>query len=568
MCRSGAAASLAVAVAAVLSCATGSAIGPASEPGPLLWQSEQCVGQGGDVAGVCDVQAEAAWQSGSGQSLLQEKASASGHSRFVGSSFKQLRAVMHLGGAGAPSRGPALEPATVDVAGVGASSFDVHRRQDSAPQKKAGSAHPALGGLHSDVLAEQLEVAHDQREFVSLLGVRTRTSRARFFLTTSLGCAAVVGLSWYFRHSLEKYVLPGLPHCITWVCCASLMIMCVKWLLDSESGNFPYPLTLSTWHLTACTLVASAVRWLSPRRVRSVLMPAIGDSGSDLPLLRSVLPAVLVIGVLHASQMSMGIYSYMIASVTLLQMVQVFVGPVAACLSSFAVGTEEASCELLGIMSVISVGALLMVHKEASVVPFAILLQAASTALDNLRLQGVQVLVQGGTFHSRLDAMTALYLCSPVSLVCMAFVAATMEWSAGGSQILERAYELRWPLLLDGVAAVAVSIAAVAAVERAKALTVGIFAVLKDCFLMWCDAMAFGTHIMPTQAVGLGVATLGVGLYKRYRTGAGPKCLLEPALQPAALPGEDAAAPADAGAAAKADRCPTSSPDDAKMGTS
>lgn len=293
----------------------------------------------------------------------------------------------------------------------------------------------------------------------------------------------------------KKIVIPAIIIIPIWMACSISVILYNKYVFSSL--DFPYPVFLTTWHLTF-----SAVATRVLQRTTTLV-----DGAKDIELsrerwIRSILP----IGALFSGSLILSNYAYLSLSVSFIQMLKAF-NPVAILLISFAFKIQEPNARLIAIVCMISVGCSLAAYGELHFEMFGFLCQAAAVAFEASRLVMIQILLHG----LKMDPIVSLHYYAPVCAVINAFI---IPFTEG----LEPFYALHKVGLLvlftNAGMAFALNVAAVFLISVGSGLILTLAGVAKDILLITGSVIAFGSTITPLQVFGYSISLSGLIMFK------------------------------------------------------
>ena len=144
-------------------------------------------------------------------------------------------------------------------------------------------------------------------------------------------------------------------------------------------AGFPYPITLTLWHMLFCSAVAFAM-------VRSGWMRSI-DMDFD-----TYVAAIVPIGACYALSLWMGNAAYLHLSVSFIQMLKALM-PVAVFLTGSFLGAEKFRLSKLANMVLIALGVAIASLGEINFNVFGAALQLGSILSESIRLTLVQYAV-------------------------------------------------------------------------------------------------------------------------------------------------------------------------------
>jgi hypothetical protein len=285
---------------------------------------------------------------------------------------------------------------------------------------------------------------------------------------------------------------------VTWMTVSMAVIMYNKWLLAYY--GFPYPLTLTLWHMFFCSSIAFLlVRVL--KVVKSVNM-----SASDYR--RRVLP----IGALYAASLWLSNSAYLHLSVSFIQMTKALMPGLVYTIGCF-MKTEPYSRKVTFNMVVIAVGVAIAAYGEVNFVAIGVIQQLSSLVFEATRLMLVQILMNSQGMA--LNPIQSLYYVSPACFMCLSIPFTALELPL----LLERQVWDINPVILVGNAATAfaLNLAVFLLIGKTSALTMNIAGVIKDWLLIWMSANVFAAPVTAVNLAGYLVAFVAVCFYNNHK---------------------------------------------------
>jgi len=192
--------------------------------------------------------------------------------------------------------------------------------------------------------------------------------------------------------------LQNLAYGSIWIVLSASVILFNKYIL--AFGGFPFPITLTVWHMLFSSSVASVLVWTG--KVPST-------EGIDA---RRYASAVMPIGALFAGTLWLGNAAYLHLSVSFIQMLKALM-PAAVYAVGCLFNTETFAWKCVANMLIITVGVALASAGEVALVPVGVAMQLGSVLTESTRLALVQILLQRRGLQ--LNPITTLYYVAPAS---------------------------------------------------------------------------------------------------------------------------------------------------------
>jgi hypothetical protein len=306
----------------------------------------------------------------------------------------------------------------------------------------------------------------------------------------------------------DRSITEVLPNVILWAGLGMLIICFNKYIYlppDKNGFGFPCPLTLTCLQMTIGVVMTNLVKFFRPD-----LMPAV--AAGDITL-RQFFTAILPIGVVFASYLSIGNSAYLYLSVAFVQMLK-SAGPIAVHLIASIAGLERITVSSISAVCIIAMGVLGASVGELSFSWFGFALQFTAFLLDGCRLVMMKNLLTTGR---RMDPLSGLYYYSPVCVLALLGPVAYFEAPKLGPLIANAHPSLYGVLLLNGLNAFALNCSMMMLFSRASATTVSVASVVRDIVLTFGSATLFHTEISTVQVLGYLSACIGVKLWDELK---------------------------------------------------
>jgi len=266
-----------------------------------------------------------------------------------------------------------------------------------------------------------------------------------------------------------------------------------KWIL-AYSG-FPFPLTLTMWHMTFCSVVgALCVRVFS-------LVPT--HNLSSIDYMRRVMP----IGIFYAASLWLSNSAYLYLSVSFIQMTKSLM-PGLVYLSGIYLGTEAYKTSSAANMALIAFGVVVCAIGEANLVVKGLVQQLAALLFEAARLTMVQLLMNSQGLQ--MNPLQSLYYVSPA---CLLSLIVPFVFAEAPILLNSPPYFQPGVLLANALAAFALNLAVFLLIGKTSALTMNIAGVIKDWMLIFFSYAVFHAPVTPLNLFGYAFCCTGVGVY-------------------------------------------------------
>ena len=186
--------------------------------------------------------------------------------------------------------------------------------------------------------------------------------------------------------------------------------------------------------------------------------------------------------------------------------------PVSVLLFSVLAGLEKASAVEVNIVMIISVGVALTSIGELDFNMTGFLFQLFAVIFESSRL------VMTGLFLKKLglDSLSTLYYIAPLCGAAIGCACFAFEFhSLPAEKLLSLSF---WGILvLNGLVAFTLNIAAVMLIKHTSALTLTLAGVVKDILLVVLSMVVFKSPVSLLQYLGYAVSLLALNLHKEYK---------------------------------------------------
>lgn len=288
--------------------------------------------------------------------------------------------------------------------------------------------------------------------------------------------------------------------CMAYIAISASLINYNKFLMHED--KFPYAVPLSAIHMFVSFGLSVAVYAISELSgFGKSSFPGVALVRQDpVSFIRKLLPLSLF----FALSICCSNQAYMYCSVPFLQMCKEM-NIVMIYVFSLLLGVETFNVRVLSILLVVLLGCAMSIHGEMSFSRTGFAFQAVSQVAEVLKILIQQILLQG----LKIDPLTMVMVMSPLCFVTLS-VAMYFFWVPG---IVAHAQAHWLHLLLNGCNAFALNVCVAIVIRVASGVSFVLAGVVKDVVIVVAAAALFGAHIGYNQAVGFGIAVLGVGAH-------------------------------------------------------
>lgn len=297
---------------------------------------------------------------------------------------------------------------------------------------------------------------------------------------------------------VAREVFRSYSYVLTWMSISISVILFNKWLL--AFSGFPYPITLTSWHMLFCSVIA----------FMCVRVFKVAKSHNMAP--RVYMRRVLPIGVLYALSLWLSNASYLYLSVSFIQMTKSLM-PGLVYLAGVMLGTEKYSRGVSANMLLIAFGVVVCAMGELNLVLKGFALQLSALCFEAARLTLVQILINSQGLN--MNPLQSLYYISPACLACLLIPFVTMELG----QLRTDTSLVFYPsvFLANAVAAFVLNLAVFLLIGKTSALTMNIAGVIKDWMLIFFSFSVFQAPVTFLNLAGYAFCCTGVAIYNHQK---------------------------------------------------
>lgn len=282
---------------------------------------------------------------------------------------------------------------------------------------------------------------------------------------------------------------------------SAVMIESNKWLMEKD--HFPFPVTLTTFHMLMSFVWASTLRSVRPQ-----FFPALQSIEVTPRFCMKFLP----IGVPFAVSLICGNWAYRYLSVSFLQVMKQS-NIVTVYIFSVIAGLEALRRSSVVLLAGVLFGALMAVEGEMHFVLVGFLLQVSSSLCEATKTLIQSVLMTGET---KLDPLTMVLFMAPCCFLANLIPLVALE----GHQIPAMMTQIGhlWPFLLFNTCLAFILNATVAqCIKQLSAVGFLLCGIVKDICIIATSAWFLGESLSLIQQVGFAIALFNVALYSLYK---------------------------------------------------
>lgn len=299
---------------------------------------------------------------------------------------------------------------------------------------------------------------------------------------------------------------------LLWFTFATVLSVYNKWMFSLDHFGFPYPLFVTTIHMTIQFLLAAALRFIYPRRYRPETRPNLQSYGTKA--VPAAISTGVDIGLSNVSLKTITLSFYTMCKSSSLIFVLIF---------AFLFRLEKFSLPLVAVILVIFGGVLLMVASETSFVLSGFILVMTASVCSGLRWSLTQLLMRDKNMGMDSPA-AAIFWLSPIMGITLAIISILWEgwdrvFSTPFFDSLASTIKTIMMLTLPGFLAFCMVMSEYYIIQRAGVLPMSIAGIAKEVSTITISAWFFGDELTPLNITGVAITTCGIALftYHKYR---------------------------------------------------
>ncbi|GAB4819493.1 hypothetical protein N2152v2_006539 [Parachlorella kessleri] len=295
------------------------------------------------------------------------------------------------------------------------------------------------------------------------------------------------------EESLIRKVVTAYTYVAVWIGLSGAVIMFNKYIL--AYGGFPYPITLTMWHMFFCATLAIGL--VKSGKVQSINMER-----------ETYMRAIVPIGLCYAGTLWVGNAAYLYLSVSFIQMLKALM-PVAVFSVGCCFGTDKFRWNTMTNMLLVTVGVAIASAGEINFNIIGVMFQLSSIVTESIRLVLVQILLQSRGL--KLNPITTLYYVAPC---CFCFLLVPWLFLEAGKIAADPNVVIS-PLILlaNAMVAFGLNMAVFLLIGKTSALTMNIAGVAKDWMLIGLSVWIYKSAVTQLNLFGYGIAFLAVCWY-------------------------------------------------------
>ncbi|KAF9793394.1 triose-phosphate transporter family-domain-containing protein [Thelephora terrestris] len=308
----------------------------------------------------------------------------------------------------------------------------------------------------------------------------------------------------------------------SWYLFATILSVYNKWMFSPNLFGFPAPLFVTALHMFVQFSLSALIRALWPHHFRPKARPTPNE------YLRKAAPTAITtsldIGFSNLSMKTITLSFYTMCKSSSLIFVLAF---------AFLFRLETFSFRLIGVISLIFCGVLLMVATETHFVFGGFILVISASALSGLRWSLTHLLLKNKQLGLDNPAATLFWL-SPMMGLTLGVISLLIEsWStifrdfygSFGDAARSTLY-----LVSPGIVAFCMVLSEFYIIKRAGVVPMSIAGIAKEVTTIAASAVVFGDELTPLNITGVGITIAGICLYTyhKYRKSIDSQVPLDP----------------------------------------
>ncbi|KAG1864391.1 triose-phosphate transporter family-domain-containing protein [Suillus subluteus] len=296
----------------------------------------------------------------------------------------------------------------------------------------------------------------------------------------------------------------------SWYIFATILSLYNKWMFSPDHFGFPYPLFVTTLHMSVQFVLAATLRVWFPHHFRPERSPSVKDYGKKA--VPTAVATGLDIGLSNVSLKTIALSFYTMCKSSSLIFVLFF---------AFFFRLEVFSLRLVVVILLIFGGVILMVASETAFVLPGFLLVMTASACGGLRWSLTQLLMKNKNMGLDNPAATIFWL-SPAIGATTALISIIWEgwFNIYASPFFrDMASSLRTGLFLvaPGIVAFCMVMSEYYIIQRAGVLPMSIAGIAKEVSTITIAAWVYEEELTPLNIVGVGITVCGIGLFTFHK---------------------------------------------------
>ncbi|PWN33316.1 TPT-domain-containing protein [Meira miltonrushii] len=320
------------------------------------------------------------------------------------------------------------------------------------------------------------------------------------------------------KSTMTRRILINLALIASWFFFSTLMNLYNSWLFSRKRTNFSYPLFTTSIHMVVQFALSSMVMFFC-RRNRKIVprrrngkraRPSMQDyMGKVMPC---ALATALDIGLSNLSLQTITLTFYTMCKSSNLAFVLLF---------AVIFGLEKLRLSLIGIITLITVGVIMMVAAETEFVLEGAIEVLTASAMGGLRWALMQMLLKRKKMGMSNPIATTFWL-SPLMGAFMISGSLLIEnwkklFTSPFFSDAPSSFHTIGLLVMPGFIVFCMNLCEFSLIQRTSVITLSVAGIFKEILTIMISSTVFGDELTPINVTGLCVAILGIILYNYYK---------------------------------------------------
>lgn len=320
------------------------------------------------------------------------------------------------------------------------------------------------------------------------------------------------------KGTVTRKILINLALIASWFFFSTLMNLYNSWLFSKKRTNFSYPLFTTSIHMVVQFALSSLFMFFC-RRNRKVV-PRRRNGKRARPNMQDYMGKVMPCAL--ATALDIGLSNLSLQTITLTFYTMCKSSNLAFVLL-FAVifGLEKLRLSLIGIITLITVGVIMMVAAETEFVLEGAIEVLTASAMGGLRWALMQMLLKRKKMGMSNPIATTFWL-SPLMGVFMISGSLLIEnwkklFTSPFFSDAPSSFHTIGLLVLPGFIVFCMNLCEFSLIQRTSVITLSVAGIFKEILTIMISSTVFGDELTPINVTGLCIAILGIILYNYYK---------------------------------------------------
>ncbi|KAK0550325.1 hypothetical protein OC846_003710 [Tilletia horrida] len=318
--------------------------------------------------------------------------------------------------------------------------------------------------------------------------------------------------SAYWRSAVLNLLLIA-----SWYFFSTLISLYNKWMFDKKHYNFAYPLFVTCFHMIVQAVLSSLALCIFERQLVAKRPNGRRERPSLMDWTTKVVPCGL------ATALDIGLSNLSLKTITLTFYTMCKSSNLAFVLCfAFLFRLEKLRLSLIGIITLITIGVIMMVAAETKFVLVGAIEVLTASAMGGLRWALAQMLLDGRGRSSGMgmahNPIATIFWLAPVMAVSMAVASMLVEdwrhiFASRHFHNLASSIKTLGLVTAPGVLAFCMHLSEFALIQRTSVVTLSVAGIFKEVSTIILASTIFGDELTPINVTGLCITILGIALY-------------------------------------------------------